>query len=70
MAGKLDATEKMALEAMQSTKAAYKRLDKLTKELADLTKRVEDIKKEIEKRIDADKDRSMWYYMVLLERIG
>ncbi|RNB91983.1 hypothetical protein EDM56_04315 [Brevibacillus fluminis] len=57
MAVKLDATEKIAFEAMQSTKAAHKRLDELTKELTDLTKKAEDIKKEIEKRIETDKDR-------------
>ncbi|TKI55139.1 hypothetical protein E8L90_06550 [Brevibacillus antibioticus] len=55
MANKLDSTEKMAIEAMQSTKAAHKRLDELGVEITDLSKKAEDIKKEIEKRIDEDK---------------
>lgn len=55
IANKLDLTEKLAIEAMQSTKAAHKRLDELSMEITDLTKKAEDIKKEIEKRIEDDK---------------
>lgn len=55
MAGKLEQTEKMTIEAMQSTKAAHKRLDEMTKELAEINKKVDGVKKEIEKKIEDDK---------------
>ncbi|MGC5326631.1 hypothetical protein [Brevibacillus sp. SYSU BS000544] len=55
MSGKLKQTEKMTIEAMQSTKAAHKRLDEITKELDELNKKVDEVKKEIEKKIEEDK---------------
>lgn len=39
MAGKWEQTEKLAIEALQSTKAAHKRLDELSKQLDELEKR-------------------------------
>lgn len=55
MANKRDSTEKLSMEAMQSTKAAHKLLDELSTEITDLTKKAEDIQKEDETRIEDDK---------------
>ncbi|MFM1654022.1 hypothetical protein ACI7RC_18255 [Brevibacillus sp. B_LB10_24] len=46
MSGKLGQTEKMAIEALQNTKAAHKRMDELSKDLAELEKRIAEDKKQ------------------------
>ncbi|MFF2532760.1 hypothetical protein ACFVS2_28265 [Brevibacillus sp. NPDC058079] len=46
MAGKLDQTEKLAIEALQSTRSAHKRLDDLFKEVAALEERFVDEKRQ------------------------
>ncbi|MGF9822607.1 hypothetical protein ABE430_08810 [Brevibacillus agri] len=53
MSGKLEQTEKMVIEALQSTKAAHKRLDEMSKQLEALEKKFEDDKKR-------DKDDKKW----------
>lgn len=45
LASKLDHTEKTVIEAMQSTKAAHKRLDEMSKTIETLEKRIEEDKK-------------------------
>ncbi|MEC2128119.1 hypothetical protein P9G84_03820 [Brevibacillus centrosporus] len=45
MSGKLEQTEKMAIEALQSTKAAHKRLDDMSKQIEALEKKIEEDKK-------------------------
>ncbi|MGG4499120.1 hypothetical protein [Brevibacillus reuszeri] len=46
MAGKWEQTEKLAIEALQSTKAAHKRIDELSKQLDELEKKIEEDKKQ------------------------
>ncbi|UED78064.1 hypothetical protein [Brevibacillus sp. DP1.3A] len=45
MSGKLDYTEKVANEALQSTRSAHKRLDDMAKEIEALKKKYDDDKK-------------------------
>lgn len=53
MAGKWEQTEKLAIEALQSTKAAHKRIDELSKQLSELEKKIEEDKKQ-------NKDDKKW----------
>ncbi|MGG1662869.1 hypothetical protein [Brevibacillus sp. NRS-1366] len=53
MSGKLEQTEKLAIEALQSTKAAHKRIDELSKQLDELEKKIEEDKKQ-------NKDDKKW----------
>lgn len=59
MAGKWEQTDKLALEALQSTKAAHKRLDELSKQLDDLEKKLDEDKKQ-------NKDDKKWVVGTLL----
>ncbi|MBM7592239.1 hypothetical protein [Brevibacillus fulvus] len=59
MAGKLDATEKLAIEAMQSTRSAHKRIDGLNKEVETLVHKAEESKRE-------GKDDKKWLIGVVL----
>ncbi|MGG4496170.1 hypothetical protein [Brevibacillus reuszeri] len=53
MSGKLEQTDKLANEALQSTKAAHKRIDELSKQLDELEKKIEEDKKQ-------NKDDKKW----------
>ncbi|GED71385.1 hypothetical protein BRE01_50870 [Brevibacillus reuszeri] len=53
MSGKLEQTDKLANEALQSTKAAHKRIDELSKRLDELEKKIEEDKKQ-------NKDDKKW----------
>ncbi|MED1795011.1 hypothetical protein P4V54_20255 [Brevibacillus nitrificans] len=53
MSSKLEQTEKLAIEALQSTKTAHKRLDELSKQLDELEKKFDEDKKQ-------NKDDKKW----------
>lgn len=59
MSGKWEQTEKLAIEALQSTKAAHKRIDELSKQLDDLEKKIEEDKRQ-------NKDDKKWVVGTLL----
>lgn len=59
MSGKLEQTEKMVIEALQSTKAAHKRLDDMSKQLESLEKKIEEDKK-------SSKDDKKWIVGTIL----
>lgn len=62
MAGKLEQTDKLVIEALQSTKTAHKRLDELGKALYELEKEIEDDKKQ-------NKDDKKWLVGAVLGAI-
>ncbi|MBG9567571.1 hypothetical protein P4U99_03535 [Brevibacillus agri] len=59
MAGKWDETDKRATEALQSTKAAHKRLDELSEQLDELEKKFDEDKRQ-------NKDDKKWIVGTLL----
>lgn len=63
MSGKLEQTEKMVIEALQSTKAAHKRLDDMSKQLESLETKMEADKK-------SSKDDKKWLVGTALAMIA
>ncbi|ELK38815.1 hypothetical protein D478_27746 [Brevibacillus agri BAB-2500] len=63
MSSKWDETEKLAIEALQSTKAAHKRLDEMNKQLGELEKKIEEDKRQT-------KDDKKWIVGTLLGAVA